>query len=571
MTSSHLSPMYSYDVPASIEERDEMIDGFDSAVWQGLGQSVDDPDGVQLNMPMALDPILLEPKSMYYLPQQPWVPKLRDWDTIEDRPQSPSYQTQDASIEFAVPKTNTQRPNMEGPDLSWLTNYLSASEQTESELEQLDDSDTLTSHFGTHSASSTQSSNPLGTNDRQNALPESGSATSFSPFGSLGLTSDCLSSSSLSQAASTSSSPLKDWLEDGSFAQPSPSYFSDAQAWGTALEPSVSSAWLEGLLTGDRRHEESTKLGNCDSTSLTACSEHAMCNHRNIADTTSISGFPDGCNPGFPMLMTEHVSPGYDYTPTHISRRLKCDGPSFQSPRLGGRVESQIGVHPYSFTPLGISSAWSLPLSDDENGSLHSRTQCRPHSNVRTRSHFNHRPSSPESTRERGSRQRDRLRDTFGQTLVARSSRRMSRNSNTSSAEIGNSHRRRSKDAFLVKSKVAGMSYKEIKARGHFTEAESTLRGRFRALTKNRKQRVRKPEWTDRDIELLLAAVEALTGTVSNSRDPLSSDCRAKGSSKPPKIPWKQVADCIASRGGSYHFGNATCRKKWDDIQSRET
>ena len=31
------------------------------------------------------------------------------------------------------------------------------------------------------------------------------------------------------------------------------------------------------------------------------------------------------------------------------------------------------------------------------------------------------------------------------------------------------------------------------------------------------------------------------------------------------KIPWKQVAEYVAERG-SYHFGNATCRKKWDEI-----
>lgn len=32
------------------------------------------------------------------------------------------------------------------------------------------------------------------------------------------------------------------------------------------------------------------------------------------------------------------------------------------------------------------------------------------------------------------------------------------------------------------------------------------------------------------------------------------------------KIPWKQVAEYIASNGGSYHFGNTTCRKRWDKL-----
>ncbi|OCK92355.1 uncharacterized protein K441DRAFT_614568, partial [Cenococcum geophilum 1.58] len=44
------------------------------------------------------------------------------------------------------------------------------------------------------------------------------------------------------------------------------------------------------------------------------------------------------------------------------------------------------------------------------------------------------------------------------------------------------------------------MSYKEIRQKGGLQAAESTLRGRFRALTKARKDRVRKPVWTERDV-----------------------------------------------------------------------
>ena len=57
------------------------------------------------------------------------------------------------------------------------------------------------------------------------------------------------------------------------------------------------------------------------------------------------------------------------------------------------------------------------------------------------------------------------------------------------------------KDIFLVQSKLAGMSYREIRDRGNFTEAESTLRGRFRTLTKDKENRVRKPEWQERDVK----------------------------------------------------------------------
>ena len=48
------------------------------------------------------------------------------------------------------------------------------------------------------------------------------------------------------------------------------------------------------------------------------------------------------------------------------------------------------------------------------------------------------------------------------------------------------------RDRLLVEWKLEGMSYRDIKARGGFTEAESTLRGRFRAFTKEPDQRVRK-------------------------------------------------------------------------------
>ncbi|KAI8626823.1 hypothetical protein F5Y19DRAFT_478036 [Xylariaceae sp. FL1651] len=110
---------------------------------------------------------------------------------------------------------------------------------------------------------------------------------------------------------------------------------------------------------------------------------------------------------------------------------------------------------------------------------------------------------------------------------------------------------RDAKNQFLVDSKRAGMTYREIRRQGKFTEAESTLRGRFRTLTKNKEQRVRKPEWQDKDIRLLKRAVRKL----------------AKGDEfTSAKVPWKQVAAYIYEHDGSYHFGNATCRKKWDEL-----
>lgn len=56
------------------------------------------------------------------------------------------------------------------------------------------------------------------------------------------------------------------------------------------------------------------------------------------------------------------------------------------------------------------------------------------------------------------------------------------------------------KDMLLVNCRAMGMSYRAIKKYGEFEEAESTLRGRYRALTKPRDERPRKPQWTARDV-----------------------------------------------------------------------
>ncbi|KAF7949193.1 hypothetical protein EAE96_008361 [Botrytis aclada] len=100
---------------------------------------------------------------------------------------------------------------------------------------------------------------------------------------------------------------------------------------------------------------------------------------------------------------------------------------------------------------------------------------------------------------------------------------------------------------FLIRSRQEGMSYKAIRSNGNFTAAESTLRGRFRTLTKDKKDRVRQPKWTENDIQLLSKAVKKLGRNTSKGSEPQ----------------WKKVAQYIYDNGGSYHFGYATCRKRW--------
>ncbi|KAE8140990.1 hypothetical protein BDV38DRAFT_268724 [Aspergillus pseudotamarii] len=122
------------------------------------------------------------------------------------------------------------------------------------------------------------------------------------------------------------------------------------------------------------------------------------------------------------------------------------------------------------------------------------------------------------------------------------------------------------RDAFLVECKRRGLSYKDIKRIGGFKEAESTLRGRFRTLTKSKAQRVRKPQWQEKDISLLCQAVKACIEDDKQSRSDNGSSCRPPTTSQPPKVSWKRVAQYIWTHGGSYHFGNATCKKKWCEI-----
>jgi len=70
----------------------------------------------------------------------------------------------------------------------------------------------------------------------------------------------------------------------------------------------------------------------------------------------------------------------------------------------------------------------------------------------------------------------------------------------TRSTPLRTTHRDNAKDQLLIQCKLKGMSYKQIKEAGQFEEAESTLRGRFRTLTKPKEMRVRKPEWSERDV-----------------------------------------------------------------------
>ena len=67
------------------------------------------------------------------------------------------------------------------------------------------------------------------------------------------------------------------------------------------------------------------------------------------------------------------------------------------------------------------------------------------------------------------------------------------------------------KDDYLLGMKKMGVSYKDIKERGGYKEAESTLRGRFRTLTKSKEARVRKPRWHANDVSIDMTNMQDLS------------------------------------------------------------
>lgn len=67
------------------------------------------------------------------------------------------------------------------------------------------------------------------------------------------------------------------------------------------------------------------------------------------------------------------------------------------------------------------------------------------------------------------------------------------------SSPLGNDERQ-TRDEFLIQCRQKSMSYKEIKEKGGFEQSISTLRGRYRNLTKDKRDRLRKPKWTAIDV-----------------------------------------------------------------------
>jgi hypothetical protein len=123
--------------------------------------------------------------------------------------------------------------------------------------------------------------------------------------------------------------------------------------------------------------------------------------------------------------------------------------------------------------------------------------------------------------------------------------------------EANNARRRKEEDAFIISMRKQGMKFKDIMKLGGFTLAESTIRGRYRMLTKPKHERVRKPIWRKRDDELLISAVKHLSSADRIAQVTCRADMRVLG------VSWDAVRLWIRDHGGSYGFASAACKKRW--------
>ena len=65
-------------------------------------------------------------------------------------------------------------------------------------------------------------------------------------------------------------------------------------------------------------------------------------------------------------------------------------------------------------------------------------------------------------------------------------------------------------DKALIRMKEEGYTYKDIRKALGCNVAESTLRGRYRSLTKPKENRVRAPKWTETDVRTCNALTDVL-------------------------------------------------------------
>lgn len=108
---------------------------------------------------------------------------------------------------------------------------------------------------------------------------------------------------------------------------------------------------------------------------------------------------------------------------------------------------------------------------------------------------------------------------------------------------------RSDRDKYLLDMREKGFTYRDIKRQGRFHEAESTLRGRVRVLTKDKSERVRKPEWSENDVGCRPCC--CLENTVCGADIRRRSNCSAAQS---------QSTRSVGTMGPMYAAVTVSCR-----------
>ncbi|KAF2089236.1 hypothetical protein K490DRAFT_54862 [Saccharata proteae CBS 121410] len=123
------------------------------------------------------------------------------------------------------------------------------------------------------------------------------------------------------------------------------------------------------------------------------------------------------------------------------------------------------------------------------------------------------------------------------------------------------------RDQYLVAARRRGDSYEVIKRNGGFAEKVSTLRGRYRSLTKAKEERVRKPAWTEANKRLLLEGVMRHRDGATTGADQTTSTAWM-ATVDIGKVKWKNVVGYMVSHRG-YSFGLSACKKQFVELRTR--
>jgi hypothetical protein len=234
----------------------------------------------------------------------------------------------------------------------------------------------------------------------------------------------------------------------------------------------------------------------------------------------------------------------YFQTQSRLSKSSSLDGATWSNSRNGNasNMDSAWGINDVRTLESCTSSSYNYPSPVTTLGAYRSVSPAT---------------SFPDSTYSLFSADTCLPSQTFRAPSITFDSDSQVANPDSNSDEMEDARRRREEDAFIVAMRKQGMKFKDIIKLGGFTLAESTIRGRYRMLTKPKHERVRKPIWRKKDDELLLLAVERLS-----SADRIAQ-VRNRMNMKILGISWDAVKFWIRDHGGSYGFASAACKKRW--------